>query len=463
MEKLLDIIEQDKDELIEKTREILQIKSVEDDPEGDMPFGKGVNDSLEYALNLCESLGFRTKNLDNYVGYAEYGEGEEMMAILVHLDVVPEGEGWTYPPYAAEIHDGKIYARGSIDDKGPAMASIYALKAVKDLGIELGKRVRIIFGANEETGWKCMDYYKEHEEAPSFGFTPDAEFPVINGEKGIVSYSLQRKFNNDGKIYIMDFKGGQRVNMVPDRAEMELYFDDLFMSFIQDIKNEIKDTDYEYKRNGIKLRIISKGISTHGSTPQFGINAITKMLKMLDKVVERDCELKNFAGEITEKIGMDYTGKGLGIDFSDEQSGDLTFNLGTADYDYEEGLIKLGVNIRYPVTVDKDDIKKKIEEALPGYEVIETEAKGPIFIDPEDDFIKNLMDVYRESTGDEEAQPMVIGGGTYARAFDNVVAFGAVYPGGEMLAHEKDEYIEVDHLVKLVEIYSKAIIKLAGK
>lgn len=460
MEELLKKIEENRNEIIENTRELLKIKSIETEPIDNKPFGNGVNDALEYTLKLCESFGFKTKNLDNYVGYAEYGEGKEMMAILVHLDIVPEGNDWTYPPYEAQVHDGKIYARGAIDDKGPAMASIYALKIIKDLNIKLNKRVRIIFGLNEETGWKCMDYYKEKEENPTFGFTPDAEFPVINGEKGIVSYRLERKFKNDGKIYIVDFKGGQRVNMVPDKAEIELYFDDLFMSYIQEIKKEIKDTDYEYKRNGIKLKITSKGVSTHGSTPQFGINAITKMLKMLDKVLERDCEMKSFAKEITEKIGMDYTGKGLGIDFSDEKSGELTFNLGTVEYDHKEGLVKFGVNIRYPVTIDKEDIKRNIEKNLPGYEVIETESKLPIFVSPEDDFIKNLMEVYRESTGDYESEPMVIGGGTYARAFPNVVAFGALFPGEEMLAHEKDEYIKEDNLIKLVEIYSKAILKL---
>lgn len=461
MEKLIENIEKNKDEIIENTREILKIKSVEDKSQANMPFGKGVNDSLEYVLKLCEKLGFKTCNLDNYLGYAEYGEGEQMMGILVHLDVVPEGNNWSYPPYGAEIDNGKIYARGAIDDKGPAMASIYALKMVKDLGIKLNKRVRIIFGTNEETDWKCMDYYKQKEEIPDFGFTPDAEFPVINGEKGIVHYRLSKEVKNDSKIYIMELNGGQRVNMVPDRAEIELYFDDMFMNYIQEMKEEIKGTDYEYKRNGIKFRIISKGISSHGSTPQFGINAITKLFGMIDKIIDRDCELKKLVSEITQTIGMDYTGKGLDCNFSDEESGDLTLNLGKVSYD--KGIVDFDIDIRYPISVDKEEIKKNIESKLPGYKVVELDSKRPIYISPNDDFVKTLLEVYREATNDLESEPMVIGGGTYARAFDNMVAFGAIYPGQEILAHEKDEFIEVDHLLKLVEIYSRAIIKLAGE
>ncbi|MDO5708213.1 MAG: dipeptidase PepV [Andreesenia angusta] len=461
MEKLIENIEKNKDEIIENTREILKIKSVEDKSKANMPFGKGVNDSLEYVLKLCEKLGFKTCNLDNYLGYAEYGEGEQMMGILVHLDVVPEGNNWSYPPYGAEIDNGKIYARGAIDDKGPAMASIYALKMVKDLGIKLNKRVRIIFGTNEETDWKCMDYYKQKEEIPDFGFTPDAEFPVINGEKGIVHYRLSKEVKNDSKIYIMELNGGQRVNMVPDRAEIELYFDDMFMNYIQEMKEEIKGTDYEYKRNGIKFRIISKGISSHGSTPQFGINAITKLFGMIDKIIDRDCELKKLVSEITQTIGMDYTGKGLDCNFSDEESGDLTLNLGKVSYD--KGIVDFDIDIRYPISVDKEEIKKNIESKLPGYKVVELDSKRPIYISPNDDFVKTLLEVYREATNDLESEPMVIGGGTYARAFDNMVAFGAIYPGQEILAHEKDEFIEVDHLLKLVEIYSRAIIKLAGE
>lgn len=456
-----EVIESRKDEVIEKLQELLRIRSVEGEPKEGMPFGEGVAQSLDYTLDLCRKLGLETTNIDNKFGYCEYGEGEDLLGILVHLDVVPEGEGWTYPPYAAEIHDGKIYARGAIDDKGPAISVIYALYIVKELGIKLNKRVRIIFGTNEETDWKCMDCYRKTCESPTMGFTPDGGFPVINGEKGIVTYNISRDFHNDGKIYITEFSGGQRENMVPDRAVIELFFSDNFLDYIRTIQKEIKDTDFEAKRNGVKLRIISKGISTHGSTPEFGINAISKLMVLLNNIIDRDCELKRFLNEYVEKIGMEYNGESLGVDFSDKESGPLTFNVGTAKF--ENGVIDLGVNIRYPVTVNKDDIKSGIEANYDGVRVTETDYKKPIFIPTDDPFIQTLLEVYKESTGDYDAEPMVIGGGTYARAFDNVVAFGAVFPNQEMLAHEKDEYISVDHMMKLVEIYSKAIVKLAAE
>ncbi|MCG0276560.1 MAG: Sapep family Mn(2+)-dependent dipeptidase, partial [Thermosediminibacteraceae bacterium] len=171
--------------LIKSVCEIIKIRSVEDAPAPGKPFGEGVARALEYALDLSRSFGFRTKNLDNYIGWAEWGEGAEMVGILVHLDVVPEGSGWTYPPFGGEIHDGKIYGRGAVDNKGPAMAALYALKTLKDAGVKFKRRVRVIFGTNEESGMKCIKYYLEHDEEPTMAFSPDAEYPIINGEKGI--------------------------------------------------------------------------------------------------------------------------------------------------------------------------------------------------------------------------------------------------------------------------------------
>ena len=177
------IIDEMKDEIIESLQRIVRIKSVEDEPEEGMPFGEGVNQCLESFLDIAKSLGLKTKNIDGYAGHVEIGEGEEILGILCHLDVVPEGSNWTYPPYAAEIHDGKIYGRGTIDNKGPAIASLYALKAIQDSGIKLNKRVRLILGTDEESGWECIRYYLDKEETPALAFSPDAEFPVIHGKR----------------------------------------------------------------------------------------------------------------------------------------------------------------------------------------------------------------------------------------------------------------------------------------
>ena len=216
IENLVDKYKQD---IIKSTQEVIRIKSVEEEAKGDKPFGEGPFRALEYVLNLADKMGFETKNLDNYVGYAEFGQGNETVGILAHLDVVPEGDGWLYPPYKGEIHDGKLYGRGTADDKGPAMAALWAMKIIKDLKLPLNKKVRIIFGTNEETGWGCMKHYFANEKAPDMAFTPDANFPVIHAEMGILVFELTKDVNNKctGDILIKDINGGTAVNMVPDK------------------------------------------------------------------------------------------------------------------------------------------------------------------------------------------------------------------------------------------------------
>ena len=218
-------IDEMKDELIQSVQNIIRIKSVEDEPKEGMPFGEGVSKSLECALEISKKLGFKVVNLDGHVGYAEYGDGEEYVAALGHLDVVPEGDDWIYPAYGAEIHDGKIYGRGTTDDKGPIMASLYGLKVIKELGLPLSKKIRIIFGTNEETGSKDIEYYLEHEKAPVAGFTPDAEFPIINGEKGITIFDIVKTFGEkttDGDVLVESIKGGIASNVVASLCETKL-------------------------------------------------------------------------------------------------------------------------------------------------------------------------------------------------------------------------------------------------
>ena len=212
------IIKEYKDDIIKSTQEIIRIRSVEDEAKEGMPFGEGVNEALKYVLKLSSELGFEVANFDGYAGHAEIGNGDETVGVLVHLDVVPEGEGWTYPPYAAEIHDDKIFGRGTIDDKGPAIAVLYAMKAIKESGLDINKKIRIIFGTNEETDWGGITYYLKKVKAPDVAFTPDADFPVIHGEKGILVFDLAKAVSKKctGNIRIKNIYGGNRPNMVPD-------------------------------------------------------------------------------------------------------------------------------------------------------------------------------------------------------------------------------------------------------
>jgi succinyl-diaminopimelate desuccinylase len=456
-----------KSDLIKSTREIIGFKSLKAEPEEGMPFGRAINDTLLYYLELAESMGFETKNVDGYAGHVEYGEGEEIIGVLVHLDVVPEGDGWTYPPYSGQIVDNRIYGRGTVDDKGPAISVLYALKAIKDSGVKLGKRIRIIAGLDEESGWACMDHYFKHEEKPAAGFSPDAEFPIIYSEKGILIFGMEKDFAACGGsgITVESIRGGNRPNMVPDYCEAVLKGDD--SKALQAVEERLTafaaDNGYnmqsESKKGGMVIK--SYGISAHGSTPEKGQNAIAQMLGFLNSISLAEGGTREYIRDLAQRIGFETDGKSLGIDLEDEISGSLVFNLGQIELDKTRG--KVVINIRYPIKYEGDYIMEQLNKALGGTGITisgDVYHQPPLYV-PEDNFmIQKLKKVYREITG-EEARLISIGGGTYARAIDNAVAFGPRFPDQPELAHEKDEYIGIDHLVTITKIYAKAMYLLA--
>lgn len=456
--KILDM----QSKIVESTQEILRFRSVEGQKDGDMPFGKDVHDCLIYTLNLAEELGFRTKNVDNYAGHAEIGEGDEIVGILVHLDVVPEGEGWDHDPYGGIIEDGNIFGRGTLDDKGPAIASLYAMKAIVDSGVKLNKRVRIIFGLNEETGWAGIDYYLKHEATPNLAFTPDSSFPACHGEKGIISCNIEKEFKEclaDGGIEILSIKGGNAANMVPDWAEakiVETYnIDDFVKAYMEDFGGE-----FTLERNDGITTIHSVGISAHGSTPEVGRNAISYLLGLINVL---DIQLGDLAGFIRYYdmvIGLEYNGERAGCAFEDEDSGKLTYNVGTIDLD--KNGVKLVINPRYPITTPYEDVVTGIKECFEFIDMkyTENDHMKPIYFPKDHPLISKLMKVYQDHTGDM-SEPSTTGGGTYARAMDNAVAFGGVFPGDPELAHQKNEFISIDNLIKTSQIYASAIYELA--
>ena len=439
-------------EFIESLQELIRIKSVKYDgadsyePAPGRPFGKGIADALEYTLSLCGSLGMRVKNCDGYAGYAEIGEGDEMLGILMHLDVVPEGLGWDYPPYGGEIHDRKLYGRGAVDDKGPAMAVIYAVKELMDEGYQFGKRVRLIFGCDEENDWECMDHYVASEECPDFGFTPDADFPLIYGEMGILQADLVLRLNGGNRLFM---EGGEAVNAVPDYCKVWISSEDEAAGAGEDAGSEIV---HEF------------GIAAHASTPQEGDNAITKAMKKLAETPEGETaaspEVLDFIRFYNEKIGSHLHGEGLGCDFADEQSGRLTFNAGRLRADADA--LRLGIDVRCPVTIPGEEVIELIRESAGEYglEMENIDFMKPVYSSLDSEFIKTLLEVYQEKTGDQ-SEPLTMGGGTYARAMDNIVAFGPLFPGREATEHMKNEYILTDDLLAIRAIYKEAILRLA--
>lgn len=409
-----------KDEMIENLATLIRFKSVKSAPLPGAPFGQGVKDALDFLLKLGEDLGFRVKNLDSFAGTIEFGSGDEMIGILAHTDVVPEGDGWSYPPFGAEIHESKMFGRGTLDDKGPLMAALYAMLAVKESGVPLSKRVRLIIGCDEESGWACMDRYKETEELPVAAFTPDADFPVIFAEKGI----LHGSFLWEGSDLPFTLKGGTRPNVVPHYVSGTL----------------------------LGEAIEAHGVSAHAAHPELGENAISKMIASLSQ----KCTHPTLAFLETA-----MTAEGLHIAQSDEVSGKLTYNPAVILAD-EKGL-SLQFDIRYPVTADRDALVKALEQAATqqGFHFQIDSETPPLYVPKDTPLVKTLMEVYQEKTGDTKAEPIAIGGGTYARAMDNAVAFGSVFPGQESPMHEKNEYIPLDLLLKNAEIYAEAILRLA--
>ncbi|MDH8678484.1 dipeptidase PepV [Fusibacter bizertensis] len=455
-------LKQNKDSMIQSLQELIKIKSVREPAKGDMPFGEGIQKSLEYILALGEKMGFKTKNIDNYAGYIEFGEGKEMIGVLCHLDVVPEGDNWTFNPYGGEISEGKLYGRGTLDNKGPAIASLYAMKTLKDSGFIPKKRIRLILGTNEESGSACIKHYLSKEEKPSVAFSPDADFPVIHGEMGIIVFDLERTFEDadpDGGIEILSLKGGNAPNMVPDYAEAKL-LETKPIKEIVEAYNATRNAHIDYTKEGEYTILKSHGISAHGSTPEKGVNAISQLVGLLDLIDIQIGDQSNFIRFLANHIGMDTDGKNMGVGLDDAYNA-LVLNLGMIDLDQNSG--KVTINIRYPITLKELKIKLGIDNTVRGtyIEMKNWKCAPPLFFPPSHPLVETLMNVYREKTGDIDSKPITIGGGTYARSMPNAVAFGALFPGAVDTMHQKDEYIVIDDLYKMTDIFTLAIKKLS--
>ena len=423
-----------KEEMIESLRRLLKYDSVASTPKEGMPNGENVARCLDEALKICEEMGFKTKNIDGYAGFAEYGEGDDFVAVLGHLDIVPAGNDWKHGPFDGEVEDGKIFGRGTNDDKGPMVAALYGLKAIKDSGEKIGSRIRIIFGTSEETGGCDIEKYLEAEGQPKAGFTPDASFPVINAEKGIINATLKIKIETD-RIKIEELFGGNAINMVPDKAYLR------------------------YSENGTDIEITEKGISAHGSTPEEGDNAIIKLFREMLKL--NDSKLNKTLETIIKLMGEEVNGVNLGVGFEDEASGKLTNNLGILSFDTESSIMTLKLNMRVPVTFSEKDVKEGIEKTLKGLdiEVSYSEFTSPLYYPADHEIVKTLVGVYNRITN-ENASPIAIGGGTYAKEMKNIMAFGPTRPGAEDVDHKANEYITIENLVESSKIYANAMKEL---
>lgn len=457
----LKLAKQREKELIEDLKQLIRIESVLDakSATNEAPFGKGPAEALKWLLTKGEEEGFRVKNIDHVAGHIEMGEGEELVGILCHVDVVPAGENWTYPPFEGTIQDGKLYGRGAIDDKGPTIAAFLAMKMVKDLKIPLKKRVRMIIGTDEESGFRCVEHYFSKEEMPTIGFAPDADFPLINAEKGIALLDFKQRVQDLKDEQLVSFSAGNRVNMVPDLARAVVrntshQFEENFQTFFQNYTQKATILS-----EGEQYIITVAGKSSHAMEPEKGLNAGIVLAKFLNTELTTPAS-KSFVSFLDDGFN-DVYGKRLQLDFSDEMSGPTTFNAGVMTFDGEKGgriQVSMRYSVTYPFTEKIREVETHLSNTSFGVEVVSNSA--PHFIPEEDEFIQTLLSVYRQYT-DDQTKPLSTGGGTYARILKKGVAFGALFPGEPDVAHQKDEYVVIQNLVKAAAIYAEAIVQLA--
>ncbi|WP_300392860.1 dipeptidase PepV [Fusobacterium sp.] len=450
-----------KDEFIKSLQESIRIKSVEEETKPGMPFGEGPAKALEHFLSVGEKLGFKVENFDNYAGHIDFGNEnqEEMVGILGHVDVVPEGNGWDFDPYGAEIVDNKMYGRGTLDDKGPMMICLYAMKALKDAGIPLKRKVRMILGANEETGWGCMNHYfgKLQMPHPVVSFTPDSGFPVTFAEKGILRGLF--KIKTDADIFV---KAGNVFNAVPETTTISLPIS--YKEVIEKelpIYNENKENKISFEILENKIILTSKGVAAHAAHPSLGYNSLSALMIFLGKLSIAESGLKEMVKFFNEKIQMEFNGKLLGLNLIDEPSGEITINFGKCYI--ENGELIVSMDMRYPVTFEAKDIKEKLFSTLNEYGLTFEPLKEekPLYV-PKDNFlVKTLMEVYQDMTGDMESQPISTGGGTYAKAVSNCVAFGALLKDTPDSMHQKNECIDLKTLDTLLPLFVETIYRLA--
>ena len=450
-----------KDELIKDLQDSIRIKSVEEEAKPGMPFGEGPAKALEHFLSVGEKLGFKAENFDNYAGHIDFGtdDQEEMVGILGHVDVVPEGTGWDHDPYGAEIVDNKMFGRGTLDDKGPMMICLYAMKALKDAGIPLKRKVRMILGANEETGWGCMKHYFEKLQMPhpAVSFTPDSEFPVTFAEKGILRALFKVKTDADIAV-----KAGNVFNAVPESATITLP-----LSYKEaaerelPLYNEGKENKVSFEITENKIVVTSKGVAAHAAHPSLGYNSLSALMIFLGRLDIKENGFKEMIKFFNDKIQMEFNGKLLGLNLVDEPSGEITINFGKCYV--ENGELIVSMDMRFPVTFEAESIKEKLFAVLSEYGLTFEPLKEekPLYV-PKDNFlVKTLMEVYQDMTGDMESQPISTGGGTYAKAVSNCVAFGALLKGTPDSMHQKNECIDLASLDTLLPLFVETIYRLA--
>lgn len=429
------------------------------------PFGPGPLAALKKILKMGDRDGFRTKMLQGYAGYIEYGpeDAEDYIAVLGHVDVVPATGKWAHDPFTAYVEDGTLYARGAIDDKGPTMAAYYALKALKESGVPIKNRIRLVIGTDEESGCECMVKYNELEPMSLFGFAPDAEFPLIFAEKGqIRAWIKLPQAAGDAPVHLASFYSGERINMVPDHAYAILAGPEAEKWSAQaqaELKAKKVPFTEEKSEQGVKLTV--KGQSAHGSEPAGGVNAAFLLAVALKDLPLIPAE-QAFVDLLADTLNNDFGGERLGIKYHDDVSGELTVNAGVIRFGEKGGTVSL--DIRCPIKASLDELTKMLTASVEklGLSIGELGTSKPLYMDPKHPAVQILKKVYEKHMDLKDVELLTSGGGTYAQYLDAGVAFGACMPNYPYTGHQVDEHVKVDDLLLASEIYADAMAELGN-
>ena len=454
--KLHDWLASHEEDLINTTRDILRIDTIEEPAEPNAPYGQGNRKALDYMLNLSQSVGMKTTDLEGHLGYADFGQGERLVMTLGHLDVVPVGPGWKHDPFGAEIVDGYIYSRGATDDKGPTIASFYAMRAIKECFPDLNCRFRLAFGCDEESGFGCVERYVKTEEAPTYGIAPDSGWPCYHGEKGIGDLLVSAKAPV-GEFVLVEFAGGQRPNIVIDSAKAKVIVNKSARKEVEVKLADNWDRNVTFSWSDDVLNIEAIGKAAHGAGPFYGDNAaerIARLLLAIAPLAERQ-----FFDDLL--MAFQPSGTGLGIHGRDDATGDLTCNIGVVSF--SDGAVHLLANIRYPATWKGEQLhalcQKRMDKLGSSWSFKVDRDSASLYFPIDHPLVKTIVEVYREQTGDM-TEPATMGGGTYARAVPNTISVGTCWLGdGE--AHQTDERIAVESLKKASRIYAAILYRLA--
>lgn len=435
------------DELMTSLAEFLAIDSVYDEStvSEEHPFGKGVTNALNYIHNLALKDGFKSTNYDNKVVEIISGEGEKNITIMAHADVVPAASGWGFEPFKLTRKGNVLFGRGVADDKGPLLASYYALKALRDNNLLGNYQVRLLVGGNEERGSLCMEHYFHtlKKEAPTFGFSPDADFPLIFAEKGILTFKASKEIKVPELISI---KGGEASNSVIERCEVVMECP-CFSKYVK--KSGLTNVEID----GNKVAFIGK--AAHGATPELGVNAGYIALKTL-----ADFTNNNELAFIAERVSS-LDGSSFNCAANSHDMGHNSANLGIVNY--ENSVLTVIDNFRYVNTCSRDELWNNIQNA---FKPFSTEVVGEadlLYFPKNSTLISTLLSSYQEETGDLQSEPLAIGGGTYAKETSNVVAFGMQFPGWESNMHSPGESVKEEDLYKAMSVYARAIKDLGNK